>query len=121
MADTVAPSTTMAAEPAGTFPGNSEIARLCRGIDWGRTSLGSVDRWPDALRVAVRTILECPFPVNLWCGPDMVLIYNDAYRVVLGAKHPRALGRPGTDAALPAGPQGADPQRAGPHHAGQAS
>jgi PAS domain S-box-containing protein len=33
--------------------------------------------------------------MNLWCGPDLNLIYNDAYRAVLGAKHPRALGRPG--------------------------
>jgi PAS domain S-box-containing protein len=39
--------------------------------------------------------LESPFPINLWCGPDLVLIYNDAYRAALGSKHPRALGQPG--------------------------
>jgi PAS domain S-box-containing protein len=82
-------------DEADLFPGDSEMARLCRAVDWGKTSLGAVEHWPDALRVAVRMALETPFPINLWCGPDMVLIYNDAYRVVLGAKHPRALGRPG--------------------------
>ena len=41
--------------------------------------------------------MECPFPINLWCGDDKILIYNDGYRAVLGSKHPRALGRPGRE------------------------
>ena len=31
-------------------------------------------------------------------GPDFVLIYNDAYRPILGDKHPWALGRPAREA-----------------------
>ncbi|HYC52130.1 MAG TPA: ATP-binding protein [Gemmatimonadaceae bacterium] len=73
------------------------MARRCREFYWAGTSLGSPDEWPDALRIAVRMALETPFPINLWCGPEMRLIYNDAYRSVLGAKHPDALGRPGAD------------------------
>ena len=46
-------------------------------------------------RIIVRTSLEAPFAINLYCGNDLSLIYNDGYRHVLGAKHPRALGRPG--------------------------
>jgi PAS domain S-box-containing protein len=80
---------------ASTFPGDGEVAGLARAIDWSATSLGPVESWPDALRLTVRTALESPFPINLWCGPDLLLIYNDAYRCVLGAKHPRALGQPG--------------------------
>ena len=34
------------------------------------------------------------FPLLLWWGPQYISIYNDAYRPVLGAKHPRALGQP---------------------------
>jgi hypothetical protein len=30
----------------------------------------------------------------LWWEPDYVSIYNDAYRAVLGTKHPWALGKP---------------------------
>ncbi|HEX4683645.1 MAG TPA: ATP-binding protein, partial [Gemmatimonadaceae bacterium] len=52
---------------------------------------------PESLRTAIRTASECPFPINLWCGPELLLIYNDAYTQVLGAKHPDALGRPGSD------------------------
>jgi PAS domain S-box-containing protein len=77
------------------FPGGGEMQARCREHDWAATSLGPVEHWPDALRTIVRTVLDSPFPINLWCGPDLVLIYNDAYAHVLGAKHPGALGRPG--------------------------
>jgi PAS domain S-box-containing protein len=80
---------------ADVFVGASDMARRCREIDWRQTSLGPVEQWPEALRVIVRTILESPFAINLYCGPDHSLIYNDAYRHVLGAKDERALGRPG--------------------------
>jgi signal transduction histidine kinase len=79
------------------FTGDGDMARLCRELDWSATALGPVERWPDALRTIVRTALESRFAINLWCGADLVLIYNDAYRRVLGAKHPGALGRPGTE------------------------
>ena len=77
------------------FVGSSEMAQRCRELDWSRTSLGPVEDWPEALRHTVRMILESPFAINLYCGDDYALIYNDAYRHVLGAKHPRALGQPG--------------------------
>jgi PAS domain S-box-containing protein len=71
------------------------MAQRCRAFDWSSTALGAPDDWPPALRSAVRVALECPFPISLWCGPLLVLIYNDAYQRVLGSKHPRALGQPG--------------------------
>ena len=79
------------------FPGGGEMATRCRAIDWSTTSLGPVEDWAPALRGAVRTAMECPFGINLWCGPDKILIYNDGYRAALGAKHPRALARPGQE------------------------
>lgn len=71
------------------------MARRCRGVDWSRTPLGPTDDWPVSLRVAVQMVLESPFPIALWCGPSLSLIYNDGYRALLGSKHPSALGRPG--------------------------
>ena len=73
------------------------MARRCRDFDWTGTSLGPPEDWAPALRMAVRTIVESSFAMLLWCGPDLTLVYNDAYRAVLGAKHPRALGRPGSE------------------------
>ncbi|CAN7615261.1 PAS domain-containing protein [Phenylobacterium sp. LjRoot164] len=45
----------------------------------------------------VRSMFDVPFPVCLWTGPEFTLIYNDAYRKILAAKHPAALGRPGSE------------------------
>ena len=77
------------------FPGDGEMAGRCRAFDWAATGLGPVASWTPALRCVVRTALESPFAINLWCGEEKILIYNDAYRVVLGSKHPSALGQPG--------------------------
>ncbi len=79
------------------FAGEGELRALCRAIDWSATPLGPVESWSTTLRVAVRTTLDSASPINLWCGPELTLIYNDAYRVVLGDKHPGALGRPGSE------------------------
>jgi PAS domain-containing protein len=77
------------------FEGEGEMRALCRELDWSETPLGPVDSWSPVLRTIVRAALDSPFPINLWCDPGLVLIYNDAYRHVLGSKHPRALGSPG--------------------------
>src|SRR3712207_1224025 len=79
------------------FVGEGEMRARCRAMNWAETSLGPLEDWPEALRSVVRTALESPFAINLWCGRDLVLIYNDAYRHVLGRKHPGALGRPGPE------------------------
>lgn len=81
---------------AALFAGEGEMRARCRDRDWAATPLGPVEAWPAALRWAVRTAMDSPFPMNLWCGPELVLIYNDGYRHVLGDKHPGALGRPGS-------------------------
>ena len=88
----------VSAETAALFAGGTELTQRCRALDWSATSLGPVDDWPRALRTAVRMALECPFPINMWCGPELLLIYNDAYRETMGPeRHPSALGARGRD------------------------
>jgi PAS domain S-box-containing protein len=77
------------------FPGNSEMARRMREFDWSKTALGPVERWPQPLRTSVSTCLESAFPIILWWGPELAVLYNDEYRPMLGPKHPKALGQPG--------------------------
>ena len=79
------------------FDGGGEMRARARAFDWSATSLGPVETWSPTLATAVRMCMESPFPFNLWCGPDRLLIYNDAYRRVLGSKHPDALGRSGME------------------------
>jgi signal transduction histidine kinase len=78
------------------FPGATEMARRMRELDWSGTPLGPVGSWPQSLRTSVSTCLDCAFPIVLWWGPELTILYNDEYRSLLGpAKHPAALGQPG--------------------------
>src|SRR5215472_15319241 len=74
-----------------------DMGALMRATDWSKTSLGPVEHWPQALRTSVSTCLNCAFPILLWWGPDLVMLYNDDYRKLVGERHPRALGQRGRD------------------------
>src|ERR1700736_1891144 len=71
-----------------------EMARRVREFDWAKTALGPPERWSPALRWAVGLVLASGFPKAVRWGPELILIYNDAYRPILADKHPEALGRP---------------------------
>ena len=88
-----APSATVGGR-AGKIFGIGEMADLTRGFDWGQTSVGPIDRWPEVLLNTVNTLLNSRHPMFLWWGKDLVQFYNDAYRPSLGEdKHPKALGK----------------------------
>jgi PAS domain S-box-containing protein len=76
------------------FSGDGEMAALMRTLDWSQTAVGPVSRWPQSLKTAVRIILASRFAMFVWWGRELVNLYNDSYRTLLGAKHPAALGRP---------------------------
>ena len=83
-------------EPADFLAGGSEMAELIRAMDWSQTPLGPVATWPQSLRTTVSVCLSSRFPILIWWGADLIMLYNDAYRPILGAtKHPHALGAPG--------------------------
>lgn len=73
----------------------TEMGDLVRSHDWESTPLGHPDTWPSELRTAVRICLSSRFPMLVVWGPELIKIYNDGYRPVLGSeKHPGALGAP---------------------------
>lgn len=80
-------------EDRSAAPG-SDARALMRAIDWSRTSLGPIDRWPESLKGAVRLMLPAKAQIVLYWGPELVALYNDAYAATLGGKHPAAFGRP---------------------------
>ena len=97
-------------EPSFTLPpgwrvAGGGMADLMASTDWTATALGGREGWSQSLRIAVDMIMASAFPMALRWGPDFVLIYNDAYRPILGDKHPSALGRPAREAWAEVWPQ----------------
>jgi PAS domain S-box-containing protein len=74
--------------------GGGEMGARMRAFDWAPTPLGHVERWPQSLRSAVSILLPSRAQIVLFWGPDLIALYNDAYRPTFGAKHPWALGQP---------------------------
>jgi PAS domain S-box-containing protein len=68
------------------------MSELIRRFDWGSSPLGPPENWPQALKTATGILLSSKFPMFLAWGPELRLIYNDAYAEILGGKHPDALG-----------------------------
>jgi len=72
--------------------GGGKTAELIRSFSWGKTGLGPLEGWPDGLKTVVAMILRSPVPiVTLWQA-DGYMIYNDAYSVFAGGRHPQLLG-----------------------------
>jgi len=88
-------------EPGGDaaelFVGDDETMTMLRGVDWAASPLGPVRSWPSPLRAAVRTVLASKVPMLIWWGPQLIQLYNHAYRALLGDKHPAALGQPAAE------------------------
>ncbi len=78
--------------------GGGDMGALMRSRDWSKTAFGPVSEWPQSLRTALRICLDSRFPILIWWGPELRLLYNDAYRPALGStKHPHSLGAPGRE------------------------
>jgi len=82
---------------ADLFAGAGEMRARCRDIDWAATPLGPVSNWSQSLRTIVSALLASRQPMFLFWGPELVQIYNDAYRPSLGqgGREGRALGARG--------------------------
>ena len=74
--------------------GEGEAAELMRRKEWSQSPLGAVASWPQSLRSAVELALACGFPMIVLWSPDLIQLYNDAYRDLMGSKHPAGLGQP---------------------------
>ena len=77
--------------------GGGEVGALMRSMDWSKTPVGRVEDWPQSLKTAVGICLSSRFDLLIWWGPELVMLYNDAYRRTLASKHPAALGRAGRE------------------------
>jgi signal transduction histidine kinase/FixJ family two-component response regulator len=74
--------------------GGGELGARMRAFDWAATSLGPAALWPRSLKTAVRIMLTSRQPIWIGWGKDLIYLYNDPYKSIIGGKHPWALGRP---------------------------
>src|SRR5690242_15881118 len=73
--------------------GGGAVGALMRAHDWSESPLGPPEGWPQSLRTVVGLLLQSRFPMFVAWGTELGFLYNDPYAEILGAKHPRALGR----------------------------
>ncbi|HWW70888.1 MAG TPA: ATP-binding protein [Duganella sp.] len=71
-----------------------EMGARMRAHDWSTSCLGDPHTWPQSLRSVVSACLNSPILGTILWGPDMCMLYNDAYIPSLADRHPAALGRP---------------------------
>jgi PAS domain S-box-containing protein len=75
-----------------SFFGSSQMGSLAQSINWSHHPLGPVLSWPNELKTAISIIFGSKFPMFISWGRERYFFYNDAYAVILGKKHPQALG-----------------------------
>ncbi|HEY8942865.1 MAG TPA: PAS domain-containing protein, partial [Polyangiaceae bacterium] len=71
---------------------------LILSLNWSATPLGAIGSWPLGLKMTIASMLRSHQPMLLWWGPELIQLYNDAYRATFfGEKHPAAMGQRGED------------------------
>ena len=84
-------------EHSSFLSGGGELGRLIRAFDWKSTPLGSPSSWPQSLRSALSICLHSSFPTAVYWGPELRVLYNDAWSPIPADRHPWALGRPAAE------------------------
>lgn len=67
--------------------------QFARSVDWSSTPLGPIEFWSSDLRQMCNLIMASPHPAAMYWGDDLVAIYNEAYVLLAGQKHPRLMGQ----------------------------
>lgn len=70
------------------------MARRIAAFDWQDTELGARSGWSGSLNANIQMLLGCPVPLVMLWGKAGTMVYNDAYSVFAGGRHPFLLGKP---------------------------
>jgi signal transduction histidine kinase/ActR/RegA family two-component response regulator len=78
----------------GFLAHGGEMGALISTQDWRESALGAPEAWPDRLKAVLATILGSPKPMYILWGPELLLLFNNAYAPMLGSRLGGAIGRP---------------------------
>ncbi|KAF2157759.1 hypothetical protein K461DRAFT_236178 [Myriangium duriaei CBS 260.36] len=81
-------------EAVKSVQGLEKHLEIIAAFDWSATSLGSIENLPGDLLQLIHLILLDPAPQCLFLGDNHILLYNVAYAVFAGERHPSIMGRP---------------------------
>lgn len=68
-----------------------------RAYVWDDKPLGPPATWPTALKAVVSAVINSPVLGTVLWGPELRMLYNDAYIPSMAELHPAALGAPVAD------------------------
>jgi PAS domain S-box-containing protein len=68
------------------------LSDLIAAFDWSETPLGPIDRWPAYIGTITAVALNSDIPMVMLWGKSGVMVYNDAYALFAGRRHPKLLG-----------------------------
>jgi PAS domain S-box-containing protein len=74
--------------------GGGAMGERIRAYDWSTHPMGPPEHWPESLRMALTLCLSSSFPTAVYWGPELHVLYNDAWSVIPAEKHPWILGQP---------------------------
>lgn len=71
-----------------------KMGKMIAQTDWANHPFGPIQTWPQSLKSALSICMSSKFPMSIYWGTDLRLLYNDAWSPILRDKHPAALGHP---------------------------
>ena len=73
------------------FQGTTRMHERMRAFDWENSAFGPPAAWPKSLCTVVELMLDSALPMCLSWGPDLRVLYNDAFLPLVEGLHPDAL------------------------------
>ncbi|KAF2419904.1 hypothetical protein EJ08DRAFT_702707 [Tothia fuscella] len=70
----------------------NEHIKLFRNLDWAKTPLGPMKSWSTELRHTANLLMGTPTPAVVLWGPELTLLYNEAYPEIVPDKVPGLMG-----------------------------
>ncbi|TGO82336.1 hypothetical protein BPOR_0858g00040 [Botrytis porri] len=67
--------------------------QFTRNINWAASPLGPMKNWSFDLRAMCNLIMGSPHPAAMYWGSEYTAIYNEAYILLAGQKHPSLMGQ----------------------------
>lgn len=74
-----------------------KVVNQFKSINWSKHPLGDSKKWPEPLKILIKTMFHSKSPMNIYWGENRYFFYNDAFLPSLGKTEEIFLGRKGQE------------------------